>query len=256
MWKKGNREANPDFVVTASVGVNNIFFDNKRANRNMYGLTRLEVEYGDIMNVANHKKPFDYFSVISELSFTSTSNLSNTVMRGVLWDKRIQLFDNTKDVLGIYKELELFINDIYKFTATQITTSIVTEYNWSGNRSIRLSSDFSVISLGGINSKYASIEGKDYNLGPGIAIGFKAYYRASETFSFSIHCKKFWIHILSGATGEEFVESSKLCTRVRITKHSTFGVDFVLSHRSAYYDKYSATSEYGTGIEAYFTIAI
>jgi hypothetical protein len=256
MWKDGNKKVNPEYKIAASLGANTIFFDNKRANRKLYGLTRMEITYGDVMHVTDHKKPFDYFAVTSELSFTSTSNLSNTVVRGVLWDKKIQLFDDTKDILGIYKELELFINDIYKFTATQITTSIMSEYDWSVGRSIRLSSDFSVIALGGIDSKYASVEGKDYNLGPGTAIGFRADYKASNTFSFLLHYKKFWIHILSGATGEEFVECIKLCPRVRITKNSTLGVDFIFSHRSAYYEKYSATSSYNTGIETYLTIAI
>jgi hypothetical protein len=257
MWRNGNKNINPDFKFAASAGTNNIFFDNNRANRKLYALTGLEIEYGNLMDVAEHKKPFDYFFITSKLSFTSRSNLSNTAVRGVLWDKKIQLFDNTKDILGIYKELELLINDIYKFTATQITTSMVTEYAWNGDSSsLRLSSEFSFIALGGLDSKYASIEGKDYNLGHGVAFGFRADYKANEIFSFSLHYKKFWIHILSGAIGEEFAGYLTFSSHARITEKSTIGIDFTLYHRSAYYDKYSATSSYNSEVQTYYSFAI
>ena len=207
----------------------------------------------NMMNTAEHEKPFDYFTVRSELDFTLTDNVANLIASGVIWDKHIMLFDNSKDILGIYKELDLLINTVYKFTATQITTKITSEADISETGYMRNSIFSSLIMLGGINSKYASAEGKDYNLGPGAAIGISSLIRLSSLISIETTYKKFWIHTLSGASGEEFAGYLNLSLNFHLKGQSYFGSEFTLYHRHGFYDKYSNTNQYDSAIKTYFT---
>lgn len=254
MWKTGIKKEKPDYQFKTLAGVNSIFFDNIRANRKTYTFIGAELTYGDIMNANEHHSPFDYFMVRSELAFTDRDNISSTFASGVVWDRKIQLFDNTKDIMGIYKELDLLINTIYKFTATQLTARILSEYNIGANSRIRNNISISGVALGGINSKYASVEGKDYNLGPGAAFSLSSEYQISRTYSFFLYYKKYWIHTLSGAAGEEFAGALIAGINYHITDSFLISTNFVLFHRNAYYEKYAATSEYDSAIKTYFTL--
>jgi len=255
IWSIGEKKEKPDFSFSASIGTNSIFFDNKRENRKTYALTRLNLTYGNLMDVSEHEKPFDYFSVSSELDFTLTDNISTSSASGTLWDKKIKIWENSQTIIGVYKELDLLINTIYKFTATQATIILIRNRELPEDSGLTGSISASFIFLGGINSQYSSVEGKDYNLGPGAAAAVSLNYWLSNSLSIESSYKKYWIHTVSGAKGEEFAGHLNISINLHLSGHSFFGAELTLFHRHAYYTKYPETSEYDSAVKTYYTFA-
>ncbi len=255
MWRISEKKINPRFSLSLSGGSNTIFFGNKKEAKKTFALARVTFTYGDLMKTEDHKNPFDYFALRSELCFTLDDNISNSMASGVIWDKEVNLFNSSKDIIGIYKELELLINTIYKFTATQATARITSEFPFENGNRISINAGISGIFLGGVNSAYSSVEGKDYNLGPGLALGGGITCKLSERFSAAMNYKKFWIHTLSGAAGEEFAGYFNTSFNYHFREHSYFGLEFTLYHRHAYYDKYPSTDSYDTAIRSYYSFA-
>jgi hypothetical protein len=256
MWRSGTNKTKPDFLGRMSFGVNSIFINNVRANRRTFALAELDLNYGDMMNVSEHHKPFDFFNLHTELSFTNNDNISKSFASGVVWDKQVSIFNNSTDVFGLYKELDLLINQIYKFTATSITSRITSKLYVSDNLTVVNSVGLSGIFLGGINSKYSSLEGKDYNLGPGASTNLSTYFIFKNFGAVSTNYKVFWIHTLSGAAGEEFSGYFSIGITIRLTETTALGTNFMLYHRHAFYHKYSATTESDSAVKVFYSFMI
>ncbi|HOJ06415.1 MAG: DUF3943 domain-containing protein [Ignavibacteriota bacterium] len=256
MWKSGFKEKNHDFNAVISFGAHNVFFSRKINNSRTYASLRTDLNYGNQFDVKNHNKPFDYFSLRTEINLTADDNIVGIFASGVIWDNNIKIFNTSKNLLGIYKEVDIHINTIYKLSATSISSQIVNTIDLSSNVSMQNYLGLSAILMGGTNSHYAIEAGKDYNIGPGASgkAGFQFFFK--EFGDLYANYKRYWIHTLSGAESEEFVGLLNLGISYNLFSKASLGLDFLLYERYGEYKYYPDTQDANSAVRFYIKHSI
>ena len=251
MWKSGSPSKHSDFFPQISLGVSNVFFSRKLANNSTYAFLGFDLGYGNPLDVGQHVDPFDYFIVHTEVSFKSDDNIVGIFASGVLWDTKINLFENSKDVIGAYKEVDILINTVYKLSATSITGQIIDILDISSTTTIQNSLSLSAILMGATNSHYSIEYGKDYNIGPGASARISSNLRIKDYGSVYFSYKRYWIHTLSGAESEEFVGLLKIGTTVELNSHLNLGLDFLVYERLGIYKYFPDTETANSALRVY-----
>jgi len=245
MWKPGSPNKRPDFKLIASTGVHTVFFSKNINDSKTYLTLRANLNYSDRFDVDKHTKPFDYFSLHAEVNIAEGDDIVGIFASGVITDSKLKLFDNTDNIIGLYKEIDLFINDVYKLTAASVTGQLINRVPLSNSLTMENNLSISAILMGGTNSQYAVEEGKDYNLGPGASgsIGIKFLFENfGEVFS---NYKRYWIHTLSGAESNEFVGLLSAGINYQLYSKTALGLEFLLYERYGdykYYENYSSSN--------------
>jgi len=103
----------------------------------------------------------------TEVNLTQGDNIVGIFASGVLWDNKLKLFNHSNNIIGIYKEVDIHINTVYKLSATSVTGQIINKIKFTPSTEMQNYFGLSAILMGGTNSQYASEYGKDYNIGPG-----------------------------------------------------------------------------------------
>ena len=251
MWRTGKPNKRSKFNVIVSSGVHNVFFSSKMNNSKSYVALRADLNYGDQFSVSDHQKPFDYFTLHTEVNIAPGDNIVGIFASGVLWDNKLKLFENSKNIVGIYKEVDIHINTVYKLSATSVAGQIINTVPLSESVSLQNYFGLSAILMGATNSQYASESGKDYNIGPGASakIGAKVIFKNfGEIYS---NYKRFWIHTLSGAEGEEFVGLLNIGINYQLLENSYLGVDFLLYERYGDYKYFPNTQDVNSALRFY-----
>lgn len=256
MWSRGPSSSRENYQLVFSTGVHNVFYDGNIKNDKSFLTLRLNLEYGNKFAVSKHKNPFDYFSLHTEFNFADGDDIKGIFASGVIWDEKIKLFDNSKNILGIYKDIDILINDVYKLSSTSVTGQIINTVPLSPSALLENDLSLSAIILGATNSKYANEEGKDYNLGPGASgrIGAKIIYK--NIGEMNISYKRYWIHTLSGAKSDEFVGLLMTGITHRLYSNSYVGLEFLMYERHAYYEDYNNYSSSNTALRLYIRYVI
>ncbi len=251
MWRAGVLNKRSDFNLIVSTGVHNVFFSSKLNNSKSYVTLRADLNYGNQFAVADHKKPFDYFILHTEVNIAQGDNIVGIFASGVLWDNKLKLFENSKNIIGVYKEVDIHINTIYKLSATSVTGQIINTIPFSSSTSMINYFGLSAILMGGTNSHYASELGKDYNIGPGASakVGIKiSFENFGELYS---NYKRYWIHTLSGAVSEEFVGLLNMGINYQLSNNNFFGLDFLLYERYGDYKYLPDYTDSNTALRIY-----
>lgn len=251
MWKNGLTKKKNDFNVVVSTGVHNVFFGSKFNYSKSYLAVRVDLNYGDDFSTSEHQKPFDYFSLHSEVNITQGDNIVGIFASGVIWDNKINLFENTNNVIGIYKEVDIHINTVYKLSATSVTGQIINRIKLSSSTTMQNYFGLSAILMGGTNSQYSSEYGKDYNIGPGASgkIGFALKFNdLGEVYT---NYKRYWIHTLSGAESEEFVGLFNFGFHCNLFEQTSLGLDYLLYERFGDYKYFPNTKEANSAVRIY-----
>lgn len=252
MWKTGERITKSDYKLLLSTGVHNLFLDGKFNNSISYLSLRADLIYGNKFSTSKNKEPFDYFSLRTEFNFAKGDDILGIFASGVLWDGKIKLFGNSNSIIGIYKEIDILSNIVYKLSAASFSGQVVNIHPVSNSISIESNLSAAFILMGGTNSKYAADEGKDYNLGPGASgnIGVKFIFNEfGEVYS---NFKRYWIHTLAGADGNEFIGLLNSGINYNIFQNSILGLEFLLYERYGDYKKYENYSDSNTAFRIYF----
>ena len=251
MWKAGKPNKHSKFDVIVSSGVHNVFFSSKMNDSKSYVALRADLNYGNQFSVSDHQKPFDYFTLHTEVNFAPGDNIAGIFASGVLWDNKLKLFENSKNIIGVYKEVDIHINTVYKLSATSVTGQIINTVPLSTSVSMQNYFGLSAILMGATNSQYASESGKDYNIGPGASakIGVQVTFKNfGEIYS---NYKRFWIHTLSGAEGEEFVGLMNIGINYQLLEKSYLGLDFLLYERYGDYKYFPNTQDANSALRIY-----
>ena len=251
MWKNGAPNKNSDFNIMVSSGVHNVFIDNKMNNSKSYITFRADLDYGNEFSVADHKKPFDYFSLRTEFNIANDDNIIGVFASGVIWDNRLKLFENSKNIIGIYKEVDIHINTVYKLSATSLTGQIINTIPISSTTSMQNYFGLSAILMGGTNSQYASEYGKDYNIGPGASAKIGAAFKFKDFGELYTNYKRYWIHTLSGADSEEFVGLFNIGLSYNLFDNTSLGLDYLLYERYGEYKYYPNTQDANSALRIY-----
>ena len=251
MWKDGAPRERENFNAVVSLGAHNVFFSKKINDGRSYAHLGIDLNYGDLFASSKHKNPFDYFSIHTEVNIGPGDNIVGIFAGGVVWDNNIKLFGSTKNIVGIYKEIDILINTIYKLSATSVTGQMINTVILSPSLSLVNSFGISAILMGGTNSQYASETGKDYNIGPGASAkaGFKIMI---EDFgNISINYKRYWIHTLSGADSEEFVGLLSAGISYNLLTNVEFSVNVLLYERFGDYKYFPDTKTANSALRIY-----
>ncbi len=256
MWKSGVANKRANFDVIVSTGVHTVFFSSKINDSKSYGTLRADLNYGNQLAVSEHKKPFDYFTLHTEVNIAPGDNIVGIFASGVIWDNSLKLFSNSKDIIGIYKEIDMHINTVYKLSATSVTGQLINTIPLSSSVSMQNYFGLAAILMGATNSQYASEAGKDYNIGPGASgkIGTKIILtNLGEIYA---NYKRFWIHTLSGAAGEEFVGLLNIGINYQLLEKSYLGLDFLLYERYGGYKYFPNTQDANSALRIYIKQSI
>ncbi len=235
MWKDGTPNDRSKFNIIVSSGVHNVFIDNKLNNGKSYITLRADLNYGDEFSVADHKKPFDYFTLRTEFNIANDDNIVGIFASGVLWDNKLKFFENSKNIIGIYKEVDININTVYKLSATSVTGQIINKIPISSNTSMQNYFGMSAILMGGTNSQYSIEYGKDYNIGPGVSAKIGAAIKFKDFGEIYTNYKRYWIHTLSGADSEQFVSLLNIGVNHYLFDNTSLGLDYLLYERYGEY---------------------
>ena len=97
---------------------------------------------------------------------------------------------------------------------------------------------------------------QDYNLGPGASgsIGIKFLFDdVAEVYS---NYKRYWIHTLAGADGEEFIGLLNLGVNYDVFTKTGVGLEFLLYERYGEYEKYPDYSSSNSALRFYVKYSI
>ena len=253
MWRKGTSPEEQDFSVLISLGAHNVFFDHTFNKSRSYVHLGVDLNYGNQFTVSIHKKPFDYFTVHTDVNIGPGDNIVGIFASGVLWDNRIKLFDNSKNILGIYKEIDILINTIYKLSATSVTGQMINTIPLSSNLSMVNFIGVSAILMGATNSQYASVYGMDYNIGPGASVKIGIKYSLKDFGNVFANYKRYWIHTLSGAESEEFVGLLNTGINFNIYNNTELGLNLLLYERYGNYKYFPDTQTSNAAIRLFLS---
>lgn len=251
MWKAGSQNKRPDFNLVFSAGVHNLFLRKNIDDSKTYLTLRADLNYGNIFDVTKHKKPFDYFSLHTEYNIAEGDDIIGIFASGVVVDNKFYLFENTDNIFGLYKEIDILINETYQLSATSLTAKIISRVPLSTSIKMQNNLNISAILMGATNSQYAAEEGKKYNLGPGASgsIGIKFIFDdLGEVYS---NYKRYWIHTLAGAEGNEFVGLLISGINYRLRNNTALGLEFLLYERYGDYEDYENYSSSNTALRLY-----
>jgi hypothetical protein len=251
MWKDGAPNKKSNFNIMISGGVHNVFIDNKMNNSKSYITLRTDLDYGNEFSVIDHKKPFDYFTLRTEFNIANDDNIVGVFASGVLWDNKLKLFENSKNIIGIYKEVDIHINTVYKLSATSVTGQIINTVPLSASVSMQNYFGLSAILMGGTNSQYSIEYGKDYNIGPGASAKIGAKIKFKNFGELYSNYKRYWIHTLSGAESEEFVGLLNIGLSYNLLDNTSLGLDYLLYERYGEYKYFPNTQDANSALRIY-----
>jgi len=234
-WKSGVKSTRENAKIDLSVGSNSLFINRNLQNNYLYLLLKFDINYDDKFNVRNHYAPFDYFRVHSEVSFTEGNNIIGISASGVLWDNHFKMFNSKENIAGLYKEFDLLFNSIYKFSASSLTGEISNRIKFSNNSKINNSVGLAAVLIGSSNSKYSVEVNRDYNLGPGLGFRIFSDFQLTDSWLFFFKYKQFWIHVLNGVEGDEFIGLFNLGVDHKFAEWIGMGADVVFYERYGIY---------------------
>jgi hypothetical protein len=186
----------------------------------------------------------------------SDDNIVGIFASGVLWDNKIKLFKTSENILGIYKEIDFLINDVYKLSATSVTGQLINTIPLNANLSMINFLGTSVILMGGTNSQYAVEVGKSYNLGPGASAKAGIKFLLKNTGSVFLNYKRYWIHTLNGAESEEFVGLLNTGISFNIFKNTELELNALLYERFGDYKNFPDTQNSNSAIRIFISHTI
>ena len=234
-WKLGTKHKKKKTEVNLAIGTNTVFINRNFQNNYFYLMLKFGLRYGDKFKSIKHNKPFEYFRVHSEVSFTEGNNIIGISASGVLWDENFKAFNTNRNIMGLYKEFDLLFNSIYKFSASSLTGEISNLIKLSANCKIQNSLGSAIVLIGSSNSKYSVEVERDYNLGPGLGFRFFSDLYVNDSWIIFFKYKQFWIHVLNGVDGDEFIGLFNLGVNYYFNKILGVGMDAVFYERYGIY---------------------
>ena len=107
--------------------------------------------------------------------------------------------------------------------------------------------------MGGVNSLYAMEVGRDYNLGPGMSVKYESFYSIRQSVQFYLRYKHYWIHPLSGAKGNEYVDILMMGARVFLSQRQSLNLEFIEYDRWSHYRDYPNLKENNFAVRVYYS---
>ncbi len=243
----------PRYKIALSAGLNGIFVNGEFSQRAPHLYLNYNMVYGQYTHLSKSYKPFDYFVTNVGASFSENNNIITIFSSGLLFGKNVRLGSNYHGIIGVFKNFNFLNNRLYKISTSSVGAGFLSDYSLNDKVSWSNSLIASVIVMGGINSLYAEEVGRDYNLGPGTSGKFESAFKIKNSAKLYLRYKHYWLHPLSGAKGNEYVDILMLGTRINMTSVHSISFEFIEYDRWSHYDNYPDLKENNFALRAYYS---
>ena len=246
----------PPYHVTFSAGLNGLFIDGKFSQRVPHLYLNYNMVYGRYDRLSHGYKPFDYFVTNVGASFSDNNNIIAIFSSGLLFGKKLPSTRHRHSYLGVLKSFNFLTNRVYKISASSVGIGLLTDYAVGPQVNWHNSLVASAIVMGGINSLYAEEVGRDYNLGPGASGKLESLLKIRNTVNLYLRYKHYWLHPLSGAKGNEYVDILMLGTRLFLNERHAISFEFIEYDRWSHYRDYPNLKENNFALRAYYSLIL
>jgi len=228
------------FLFDISLGVNNIADGIYFENGEHFGIGRVNFYYGNPFE-KKVLKPLDFFSAYVERQ--GYVDLTNMRFHSILYG--INFSDEDENLLlGIFQSYDYVNSQIYQTGGIGLGGGIIYRYKGFSHMFVT-SLSLSYIPIGGANSDYAvdykvgELEDtKNYNMGNGASVNFTINYLYSNFLMLSLNYDTWYIHTLTGAPGDEFVQFLSPLVKFFLYKNFYVSIQDLIYWRNGYYKKY------------------
>ncbi len=244
------------YKIALSMGLNGIFIDSKFSQRVPHLYLKYKMEYGRYTHLQKTYKPFDYFVTNVGASLSESNSIIAIFSSGLLMGRNIHSGPNHHGIIGLFKNFNFLNNRLYKISASSVGIGFISDYLINDKISYSNSLIASFIVMGGINSLYAQEVGRNYNLGPGASGKLESSFNIKNIVTFYLRYKHYWLHPLSGAKGNEFVDILLLGTRINMTSIHAVSFEFIEYDRWSHYRDYPNLKENNFALRAYYSLLL
>jgi len=189
--------------------------------------------YGDPYNSHEFFKPYEYFSMQCGVDVINITNAGMEVFaHAILLGKKLYVGEWGKGVLGCYQHFDYLENDMYKFASNGAGIGSQLYFPFLNTMGLELQLHLYGIALGGVDSDYTKEKmGKDYTLGPGIALKSELKYSLNSLFSCSVFYNHYWLYTLRGSDTENKVDILSTFFEFAMKSDLHLGVEYHLYAR-------------------------
>lgn len=135
-------------------------------------------------------------------------------------------------------------------------TGLLTSKTLSARASVRSFAMASVILMGGVDSPYAQVMHRDYNLGPGLGGKMETAIAFADLGKVYVAYDPTWLHVVSGAKGTEFVSFSRAGLQAMIYHSVGWSVEYLSYYHSGSYSSYPSVRKNNYAVLSYITVAL
>jgi hypothetical protein len=256
----GNKSRSPhygkttDYKIALSVGISGVFIDRRFSQRLPHLYLNYHMIYGNYAKIRKGYKPFDYFMTDVGASLSENNNIIAIFSSGMLLGENIISTSGTHGIIGLFKSFNFLNNRVYKISANSVGGGLLTRHIISDNCTWDNALILSGIVMGGVNSLYATEVGRDYNLGPGANGNFESSLNFNNIAKLYLRYNHYWIHPLSGARGNEYVDILMLGVSIISTLNQSLNFEFIEYDRWSRYSDYPDLQDNNFAIRAYYTL--
>lgn len=233
----------PDWRPTAVLGLLDMGYRNVTQAENggpEEGTTQLNasflLSYGDPVGDLR-RAPFSYFSVRADLAGPSTSTVLNQVSaRGNLaaWP----LDGAARNQVALFLEYDYFDNPAFTYGGVGAQAGVVTSFGapgrtWWGQTQVLVNG----VLLGAVASDYyASVEGRNYDYGPGVGTLLSGRIRYKEHLQATVGYTGLSIFTVDGAESTHYQDATLLELRYWLNHRVGLGVSYTSYSRNSFYE--------------------
>ncbi|EHO41552.1 hypothetical protein Calab_1938 [Caldithrix abyssi DSM 13497] len=241
------------YRVDVAFGLNGVFIDQKFSQRVPHVYLKYRMEYGDHTHPGKNYRPFDYFVTEAGASLSDANSILAIFANGMLFGKKVDLFGARQATIGLFKNFSFLNNRVYKISSSSVGGALLTRHTFADRSAWNNTLIVSAIVMGGVNSLYAMEVGRDYNLGPGMSVKYESFYSIRQSVQFYLRYKHYWIHPLSGAKGNEYVDILMMGARVFLSQRQSLNLEFIEYDRWSHYRDYPNLKENNFAVRVYYS---
>ena len=243
----------PKYEVYFSAGSHGVFIDDISSKVLPHLYLNFRMIYGRYAKIRKNYKPFDYFETDVRLSLSATNYISSIFSSGMILGTNLSLSSDKRAVIGLFNSFDYLNTPIYKISAASVSAGIKTRHTLGNNFIWDNSFISSIIVMGGINSLYAIEVDRNYSLGPGTKNRFESTLNFKDKGNIYFRFKHYWIHPLSGAKGNEYVDIWMLGTSINFTSKHSIGIEFNEYDRWSKYRNYPNQTDNNIALRIFLT---
>jgi hypothetical protein len=199
-----------------------------------HAFIELAAGYGDPF-LGEDRKPFDSFNFGLQLNFKDKSQIGRVNAKGLLFATPFSKSENTTTMIGGFQYYDYVNNSAFEYGAQRLGASFMSLRKPAANFEARTHIDLIAIVLGATNSAYASVSGRDYDFGPGVAAQIGGEFRYKGHPFLHIAQEVDYIHTLNGTVSSHLLSETTVMVDVPLWDTFTANATYFLYQAQGYY---------------------